>query len=272
MAIKPNQSIQKAAALLRAVARHPEGVTASALARTLSYPRATVARLLATLEAEGLVQRLAGDDRYVLGFEFIQLGRRIDPHRALILRAADALQDLARELKETVTMSVVRDDRTLDLVLQYVGPHLVADTSWIGQRFPHHASSSGKLLLAELPADEVPNVLTRPPERLTAKTVTDIPRLLGELELVRVSNCATAIDELEDGLAALSVGLRDIEGRLIAIVGVSGPTFRFDQDARARAVDALRPVIEELQGFPARATLPTFHSSSLDGRSVVSRL
>ena len=52
-----NQSVQKAVAVLRATAAQPGGDSVSGIARTAGLPRATVLRLVRTLEDEGLLIR-----------------------------------------------------------------------------------------------------------------------------------------------------------------------------------------------------------------------
>jgi DNA-binding IclR family transcriptional regulator len=60
----------------------------------------------------------------------------------------------------------------------------------------------------------------------TPATVTDRDVLLGQLEVVRRAGYAVTIDELELGLAAIAAPVHGGEGRVIAALGVSGPTAR----------------------------------------------
>jgi DNA-binding IclR family transcriptional regulator len=50
---------------------------------------------------------------------------------------------------------------------------------------------------------------------------------------------AEIVDELEDGLAAVSVPIM-LDGELVASINASGPTVRFDDAARGRALPSLR--------------------------------
>src|SRR5918996_1601211 len=61
------QSVQRAAALLEAIAEAPEPQTAPDLAERCGLNRSTAWRILATLEDEGLVERDAATNRYSLG-------------------------------------------------------------------------------------------------------------------------------------------------------------------------------------------------------------
>src|SRR2546426_650358 len=69
---------------------------------------------------------------------------------------------------------------------------------WTGRRTKPHAVANGKVLLAY-------GVLPRPAEleRYTARTITGFAALDAELAAVRRDGYATAIAELEEGLAAV---------------------------------------------------------------------
>jgi DNA-binding IclR family transcriptional regulator len=139
-----SQSVRKAITLLRATAENGDGASVSALARTAGLPRATALRLIQTMESERLLRRVPGADRVVLGPELFRLARSVDAGVVLLGLAREPLARLREEVRETVTFSVVGADGGLDVVHQEDGPQHLVVRSWIGQRFPLHASSSGK--------------------------------------------------------------------------------------------------------------------------------
>jgi IclR family transcriptional regulator, acetate operon repressor len=235
--MKTNQSIERAMALLRAAGRHPGGATITALAADAGLPRPTASRLLATLEREGMVGR-SGNDRYVLGYEIGRLARSVDADRRLSAELQPALEELAARCRETVTLAVPRPGPELLVLAQIEAPHMVRAQDWIGP-WPLHATASGKVLLAELANDELDAVLSEPLERLASRTVVDPSQLRRELARVRAHGFAEILDELEDGLAAVAMGVRHRGGELAAVVSVTGPAARFAAPARAEAVEAL---------------------------------
>src|SRR5918912_141471 len=78
------KSLGRAIELLEAVARRPEGASASALARAAGLPRSTVSRTLRTLEDFGLVQETGAGGGWVLGYQLVRLARAADPHGCLV--------------------------------------------------------------------------------------------------------------------------------------------------------------------------------------------
>jgi DNA-binding IclR family transcriptional regulator len=245
---KRNQSVQKAVALLRAAAADERGAASvSALARAAGLPRATTLRLVVTLEEEGFLMRADGSERVVIGPELLAIARRVDYAAVLQELAREPLRQLAESVRETVTLSIVGRGGELELVQQVDGPRQIRPRPWVGQHFPLHASSSGKILLASLDEEALERVLPRPLAQLTPATITDPDALAAELDRVRALGYATTVDELEEGLAGISVGLRGADGELLAVVNVSGPTQRLDARRLAEAAREASAVTERLR-------------------------
>lgn len=240
--------------LLRATATHPDGASVSALARAAELPRATALRLIQTMEREGLLLRVPEADRVLLGPELIRLARGVDMGTVLRELAGARLGELSDTVRETVTLSVVASDGGLDLVHQVDGPQHLVPRSWLGRRFPMHASSSGKILLASYDEDRLERFLREPLPALTPATITTARALRRELKSVREHGYAATVDEIEQGLAGVSMGIFSETGALLGVINVSGLSQRLDQAARQRAVEHMRAVVDDLQAALRRNT------------------
>jgi IclR family transcriptional regulator, acetate operon repressor len=238
-ASKRNQSVQRAIALLRATAGAGGGASVSVLARSAGLPRATALRLIQTLEEEGFLLRPGAGDRVVLGPALFALARGANAGMVLVDLARVRLDELAAGLRETVTLSIVASDRDLDVVHQIDGPHQMRPRDWVGQRFPLHASSSGKVLLAS-DNDILMALLRTPLPRVAPATITRPRELRRELAEVRRRGYATTVDELEEGLAGVSVGITDTAGSLVGVVNVSGLRQRLERAGLAPVADRVR--------------------------------
>ena len=73
-AVQGTQVVRRVAALLRIVGRKPEGISIAGLVRESVLTRPTVHRLLASLAAEGLLDRDAHTGNWILGPEVFLLG------------------------------------------------------------------------------------------------------------------------------------------------------------------------------------------------------
>ena len=111
-----------------------------------------------------------------------------------------------------------------------------------------HASAAGKLLLAELSPSELEAWFEEAePVRLTARTVTTVSGLAAELRRVRRRGWAEIVDELEDGLMSLSAPIRDRAGKLVAAIGLSGPSSRIGAARRTELVPFVLEAAAEVE-------------------------
>lgn len=238
-ASKRNQSVQRAIALLRVTAGADGGASVSVLARSAGLPRATALRLIQTLEDEGFVLRPGAGDRVVLGPALVALARAASEGTVLVDLARARLNELAAGLCETVTLSIVASDRNLDVVHQIDGPYQMRPRDWVGQRFPLHASSSGKVLLAS--DNEILKALLRARlPRVAPATITRPRALRREVAEVRRRGYATTVDELEEGLAGVSVGITDAADSLVGVINVSGLRQRLERAGLTTVADRVR--------------------------------
>ena len=237
--MKLNQSVQKATAILRAAGSNSGGETASGLARRAGLPWATAVRLIRTLEEEGFLYRLTDSDRYIIGFDLVRLGREADRGRLLVEMALPALERLAQEVEETINLTVKQID----------APRFIGPTSYVGQPYPLHASSIGKLLLSTYDEARLEKFLAEGLPTYTSATITDPAALRVALARIEERGWSSAVDELEEGLSALSVGVRSADGEPVGIVTVSGPSFRFDDEARMAALRPLQEAATAVERF-----------------------
>ena len=194
----------------------------SELAGELGLHKSTVSRLLATLEARGLVHRVG--DRFSPGPELARLGGLATGGLALSQLVREPLARLAEETGETVNLAVRRGELALN-VHQVETGHLVGIRDWTGRSLPLHCTANGKVLLA-FGGGGMPREL---PE-LTEWTIIDRTELEEDLERVRSRGYALAVEELEIGLHAVAAPVFDGLGACVAAVSVSGPSFRMPEE------------------------------------------
>jgi DNA-binding IclR family transcriptional regulator len=235
---KLNQSVRKAIALLRATAEDGDA-NVSSLARSAGLPRATALRMIQTLEQEGFLLRVPGDERVLLGPELLRLARNTDEQLLVREVSRPVIGDVVAAVRETVTLSVVAPDGDLDVVFQADAPHQLRPRTWVGQRFPLHTSASGKVLLATYDEERLERFLSEPLARFTPSTITTAESLRAELDRVREQRYAVSRDEEEEGLSGLATGIHGQEGELLGVLTVGGPTQRLDRQRGRHAVDSL---------------------------------
>jgi IclR family acetate operon transcriptional repressor len=242
-----NQSLARAFLLLECLADQPDGASVATLARRIGLPRATVTRLLASLADQGAVARVGRTRDWVLGPAIVRLARAVAPLVALSDRARPLLEAAVEDVGETVMLGVPIGPASAQVVDEVPGPRVVGVGSWLGRTLTHPASGFVRILLAELPDEDLRRVLAG--LRLTAftpKTITDEHELLAAIEEVRRDGCCLVVDELETGLAGMAVAVRR-EGRVVAMVAMYLPTARFDAAKRAHGRARLTALAERLE-------------------------
>ena len=152
--------------------------------------------------------------------------------------AAAELAWLSKQTQETATLSVLAGEARI-YVDQVTPPREIVMSVPLGQRFPLHAGSSSKALLAFLPSDEVEAYLERGLEQITNSTRTDPASLRADLQRVRDQGFATSAGERQAGAASVAAPVFDHGGRPIASVSVCGPAERLAGELDAVALKLL---------------------------------
>ena len=241
------QAVDRAAALLKAVANSARPATALELARSCNLNRSTAWRLLATLERQGLVERDPVTQRYSIGYAIFQIAAS-DDHDPLVRRAHPMIERLAGETKATVSLAVAK--RFNLVYVDQVDEPRALSPNWLGRSLPLHATSGGKAFLAWLPKEERDAILTGRLQRYTATTVTERRRLEQELAADRRRGYSTCLGELEETLWGVSAAVLDQRERPIAVVNVWGPSTRLTAERlptvgakTARTAEEIRSLI-----------------------------
>ena len=217
------QSVKRAFAVLEAVAERPAGVTD--LAERVGLPKSTVARLLASLQALGAVERAPGL-RWRVGPRVAALAETVSPERSLGALARPELVRLVRSLGEDAGLGLP-DGYDVLYVEQVECDHPVQVRDWAGTRAPMHAVPSGLVLLAEWPASAIEGYLARGLARLTPRTIVDAEQLRGRLADVRESDYAWGFEEFSEGINSVAAPIRDARGNAVAAIHLHGPAYRF---------------------------------------------
>ncbi|MEU8799949.1 IclR family transcriptional regulator [Spirillospora sp. NPDC048819] len=221
----------------------PEHLGVSAISRELGISKAVVYRILQSLVSREVLE--TGAAGYRLGPAAVALG--VSALRGFNVRdaAAPALRRLRDETAETTTLSgLVGDERVyLD---QFESPREVKMTVEVGRRFPLHAGSSGRVILAFLPADRRESLLTRPLSALTDRTVTDAAALRARLTETVRDGVAVSFGERQVDAGSVAAPLFGPDGEVHGSISVCGPRHRFTPEAVDRYGTLVRDAAEEI--------------------------
>ncbi len=220
------QAVDRAIQLFKAVGSSPRPLAAHELAAECHLNRSTAWRLLATLEHHGLVERDPATQKYEVGYTTVRLAAAARTHEALIRRARPVLERLGEESGETVSLSISHGREATVPIYHARPPDALVSVNWIGRALPLHCTSGGKILLAHLPEAELQEYLGLPLQRYTSHTITDPDTLVRELERIRETDIAVALEEYEIGLHGVSAPILNGRGQPVAFVSIAGPSYR----------------------------------------------
>lgn len=231
-------SVRNAARLLKVFLSREESIGVSDLARRLGLAKSTVHRLLTTLATEGLIEQDPTTGGYRLGLVAFELGEAVRVHLDLHAAAGPVLASLREQTGESSQVGVLDGAEVVyvDRLESSQSLRLFTET---GRRVPSYCTSSGKVLLAHLPAADLDRVvahLTIAP--LTPNTVADVAALRVDLDRTRRRGWAEAVNERELGIASVAGPIRDIRGTVVAAVSIGAPVIRLGA-ARRRELGAL---------------------------------
>jgi IclR family pca regulon transcriptional regulator len=218
-------------------ADHPTQ-TLSEVARATGLSRATVRRSLLTLLKLGYVR----SEGTVFGLtpKVLELGHAYLRGLSLPQVAEPHLRDLMREARETTALSVLDGDHVVH-VARVPTTGVITVSINVGARFPAYATAMGRVLLAGLDEPAFDDYLRRVElEPLTDRTVRDVGELRAIIRSVRDNGFCVADQELNSGLRAVAVPVRDRAGHVIAAANIAA-------SAGMRSLGELRDLVPRLQ-------------------------
>ncbi|POX48512.1 IclR family transcriptional regulator [Streptomyces sp. Ru71] len=228
-AVNGVQSVDRAVSVLEILAQRGEAGV-SEVAAEIDVHKSTAFRLLGALEARGLVEQAGERGKYRLGFGIVRLAGAVTGRLDITQQGREVCERLSEEIGETVNIAVLQEHYAVNLY-QVRGPGAVGTHNWVGQLTPVHATSSGKILLAHLPASQRDEVLAASGlQKLTPHTLTARTRLEKDLDEARERGYAVTMEELEIGLHAMAAPIRAHHGEVIAAISASGPAYRFTEE------------------------------------------
>ncbi len=202
---------------------HPRLTIADA-ARLTGLERAVARRCLLTLVHLGFARH---DGKFFeLTPRILRLGNAFLSATPLPRVLQPALDRLAAETDESCSAAVL-DGIEIVYVARAARRRVMSVGLDVGSRLPATCSSMGRVLLAALPEAEArARVLASDRRALTPRTITDPDALAEEIARVRASGHALVDQELELGLRALAVPVRDVRGRVVAAMNVGAQAAR----------------------------------------------
>lgn len=224
----------RVAALLSAFRPGDDALGVSELARRTGVPKSSTHRLTAHLVEQGLLEP-AGRGRLRLALKLFEIGQLAAAQRGLVDAARPFLADLREATRNTAHLAVLEGTEVVYLDILR-GPDAPTLPSRVGGRFPAHATSVGKAILAFSDRAVVDEVVTAGLARVSPRTVT-APGIF-RTQLARIARDGISYDREESGIGVVCAGapLLGSDGAAVGALSLSGWTNRMRLDRVAPAV------------------------------------
>ena len=200
------------------------------IANELQIHKSTVYRLLATLEYRGIVEQDQETEKYRLGFGLAALAGSVTADLDIGRHSRGICQKLSDDTQETVTLEVLEGNEAV-IIHQSIASSSVLGADWSGSHTPLHCTASGKILMAHMPTRRVNQLLKKPLQSKTERTIVEPDMLREQFEEIRNSGYAYTIEELEVGLNAVGAPIYSSDAKVVGAVSLSGPAFRLPIDS-----------------------------------------
>jgi DNA-binding IclR family transcriptional regulator len=219
------QVIDRAVALLDAMARYPDPVSLKVLAAETGLHASTAHRILGSLAGHRLVERDAAG-HYGLGSRLLQLSARLYHKIDLRAVARPILEDLRDRLGESVNLTIREGDEVV--YIEKATPNRMMHVQQlIGARAPLHVTAVGKMMLGAGGETACRGYAERTNlPAYTRNTINDLSRLVRETRLAVERGYAFDDEEAEIGVGCIGVLVYDGSGQPVAGLSVSAPMGR----------------------------------------------
>jgi DNA-binding IclR family transcriptional regulator len=216
-------ALQRGLELLGQFTRQTPTLTGAELARNLELPRASVFRLLHTLERSGFVERVGESASYKLSIGVLRLGFEYLSSMELTEHGRPVVEQL-RDVCGYSAHLVVRDGRDVVFVVKAPGRSALFHSIQVGARLPAHATVLGRLLLSDLTMQELTQLY---PEKTlhtyTDKTPASLKQLKTLMEADRAAGYGLSQGGFETGISTIAAPVFNDEQRVVAAVSITVP-------------------------------------------------
>lgn len=246
--------LAKGLSVIRAFTRDAAALNLTDVATITKMPPATARRCLLTLEELGYIAR--NGRQFVLRPKVLELGAAYLESMNIEQLTKTHLEELARDTGDSAALCVL-DGTDIVYIARASIRTLMRLEAHVGSRFPAHATSTGRVLLAGLPADKLQHYFdTATLHALTDRTVTDAALLRQAIEDCRRTGYSAVEDELAYGVVALAVPVFDQSGHVVAALNSSGHSRRITKAKLVRERCAMlqeisRQISVDLRRVPA---------------------
>lgn len=246
--------------LLLQFTRQERELSGAELSRRLGVPRASVFRMLYTLEQGGFLERAGDGTSYRLGLSVLRLGFELLASLDLTELGRPVIDEL-RDRSGYSSHLVVRDARDVVFVAKVPGRNAMFHSIQVGARLPAHATVLGRILLSGLTMSELKALYPEPKlQAFTPKTPLNLKSLSSLIEQDRQRGYGISMGGFETGISTIAAPVHNRHGKVCAAISITVPSARIEDSAVEPLVEMVREsaqqLTDRLHHLPSRSGWP----------------
>jgi IclR family pca regulon transcriptional regulator len=213
-------SLVRGLQVLKAFGKYHEPMTITEVAAEVGLAPASARRMLLTLAEQGYVEQ--NGKRFRVGPKVLDLGYSYMSSMPIWQIAQPVLEELSDTFHVSAAAAVLDGCDALYVIRSnsHQPSSILVST---GTRLPAHVTAMGRVLLANLAAERIDDLLPRVKfNQLTEKSVTSAAQLRKLLAQVRQQGYSIVDEEMIFGLRAIAVPLRNKRGDIVASINACG--------------------------------------------------
>jgi DNA-binding IclR family transcriptional regulator len=230
-------SVDNTLQLIELLMEHEE-LSLAEISRETGFGKASLFRMLATLENREFVNK-TDQAKYSLGIKFARIGNLVMERQNIVNVARPYLKKMIEEYNETIHFNILAEDREIVVMEKLHGNSTIQMGSRVGSKMRAYATGTGKMLLSCLDDEEIESYLNQVDfQVMTNNTIVDKAEFRKELEKIQEQGYSEDMEESEVGLICFAAPVRDLTGKAIAAISISGPSvrMRMNREAYTKAI------------------------------------
>jgi len=233
-------SLARGLRVIESFAGFKDGRSVVEISQSTGLSRASVRRILLTLELLGYVER--SRQIHKLKTQILRLGFSYLASSSAVEAARPVLERIAESVHESSSMSML-DGGEIVYVARSAASRVLAAGLSVGSRLPAYCTSMGRVLLASLPDADLDSYFRAlKPKAYTPKTLVKVSELRKAVLDARHRGYAIVSEELEEGLRSVAVPVYSHSKRVVAAINIGTHVSRVDHST---LVKTCLPVLKE---------------------------
>ena len=209
-------SVSKMAQIIDLFSESESALSNKQIAEKLNLPVSSVHHFLKAMCKENILIQ-DKNRKYRLGWRILEWGNKVMYQQEMNEKVGPIAANLVNRFKGSVHVGMF-DSGEVRFIYKAVSPHSDVLPTYIGKtRFPAHATSIGKVLLAYNPSF-LQAVEQKGMQCFTKNTITDINELKKELLIIRQQGYAISNGENETNTFGIAAPIKTYSGQVIASI------------------------------------------------------